>query len=272
MFETDNTSGASAQNHPTTYLNGTAQVAPSPERNTAMNKTTTYKLALLASAIALITVPARATPKLVFDVYINTAGLSSELPDAPFFLDFQLLYGNSSLASNTATLSNFDFSGGTPTGSPVLIGSATGNLSSTVTLAASSSTTDSEFYQPFQTGVSAISFQATVTEAGPDIGTPTEFTASILDSSLGFPAQLFTTAPDTESLVVLDLSSANTLGDVQTFKAVSSADGNTPLVGVGVPDGGATAALVGCAALALACFGRRLGLQRNQPLGTATSA
>jgi hypothetical protein len=238
-----------------------------------MNKAMKNKFALIASAIGLITVPARATQTLFFDVNIDTAGLSSELSDAPFDLDFQLLYGNSSLAANTATLSNFEFTGGGAAGSPVLIGGATGSLSSTVTLTASSTETDSEFYQAFLPTVTDISFLATVTEKGPDIGTPTEFTASILDNSLGFPAQLFTTAPDTESLVVLDLNSANTYRDVQSYAAVSSADGNTPLVAVAatVPDRGATAVLLAGAALALACFGRWFGLPRSQPLASASS-
>jgi hypothetical protein len=239
-----------------------------------MNKATKNKLALFASAIALITVPARAAQTLVFDVNIDTAGLGAELADAPFYLDFQLLYGNSSLAANTATLSNFDFSGGIAAGSPVLIGSAAGSLSSTVALTASSTHTDSEFYQAFQPTVTDISFLATVTETGPDIGTPSEFSASILDSSLGFPAQIYTTAPDTESLVEVNLNSSNTVGDVRTYAGVSSADGNTPLAGVvaNVPDQGATAALVASALLALACFGRRFGVSRSQPLVTATSA
>jgi hypothetical protein len=239
-----------------------------------MNITTKTKFALFAAAIALITVPARANQTLFFDVNIDTAALSSELSDAPFFLDFQLLYGNSSLAANTATLSSFDFSGGTAAGSPVLIGSATGDLSTTVTLTANSTHTDSEFYQAFQPTVTDISFLATVTEAGPDIGTPTEFTASILDSSLGFPAQIFTTAPDTESLVVLDLNSSNTFRDVQAYSGVASADGNTALAGVvaTVPERGTTATLLACAAFALACFRRRFGAAGIHPFSNATSA
>jgi hypothetical protein len=239
-----------------------------------MNTAMKYKLALFASAIALIAVPARATQTLVFDVNIDTAGLSSEPTDAPFDLDFQLLYGNSSLASNTVTLSNFNFSGGAATGAPVLTGAATGSLASTVTLTASSTHTDSEFYQAFSPATTDLSFLATVTENGPDTGTPTEFSASILDDSLGFPAQLYTTAPDTESLVVLDLNSANSVGDVQTYEAVSSADGNTPLVHVvaSVPDQVSTAALLACSALVLAYFARRYSALRSQPLDTAISA
>jgi hypothetical protein len=102
---------------------------------------------------------------------------------------------------------------------------------------------------------------ATVTEAGPDIGTPTQFTASIEDSSLGSLAPIYTTAPDTVGLVELDLNSANTDFDVQTYQGVSSADGNTSLDGVAasLPDRGSTLILFAGAALALACFGRRFG-------------
>ena len=143
-----------------------------------------------------------------------------------------------------------------------------------MTLTASSTNTDSEFYQSFLPTVSDISFLATVTEKGPDIGTPTEFTASILDNSLGFPAQIFTTAPDTESLIVLDLNSSNTIDDVHSYAGVSSADASTPLVGVvtSVPDRGTTAVFLAGAALALACFGRCFGVPRSQSFRTATSA
>jgi hypothetical protein len=238
--------------------------------STAMNKATKNRLALIASAIALSTLSARASETFVFNADINTASLSQEAADAPFDLDFQLLFGNSSLPSNTVTLSNFVFTGGSATGTPVLSGSATGSLLNTVTLTASSAHTDAEFYQQFLSGVTDISFTATVTEAGPDIGTPTEFAASILDNSLGFPAQIYTTAPDTASLITLDLNTDNTLADVQTYAPVSSADGNTSLASV--PDQGSTAALLGCAVLGLAYFGRRFGMVRSQSLDTAISA
>jgi hypothetical protein len=234
-----------------------------------MNKATTNRLALLASAIALSTLSARATETFVFNANIDTASLSNELPDAPFDLDFQLSYGNSSLASSTVSLSNFVFTGGSATGTPVLSGTASGNLLNTVSLTASSGSPDAQFYQQFMSGVTDISFTATVTDNEPDIGTPTEFSASILDNSLGFPAQIYTTAPDTASLITLNVDTEDTLADVQNYAPVSSADGNISLATV--PDRGPTAILLGCAVLGLACFGRRFGV-RSQSLDTAISA
>ena len=165
-----------------------------------------------------------------------------------------MLYGNSSLASNTATLSNFSFTGGSALGTGVATGGASGGLSSTVSLTASSTQPASEFYQQFSSGVTNINFFATITENGPDIGTPTEFMASILDNSLGFPAQLFTTAPDTESLLTLDLNSANTISAVDTYASLSSADGITPVLGVTatVPEAPTSTAILCCAAMMVA--------------------
>jgi hypothetical protein len=83
----------------------------------------------------------------------------------------------------------------------------------------------------------------------------------ILDSSLGTPAELYTTAPDTESLVTLDLSSSNTFADVNSYSATSSADGITPVSGVfaSVPDSASTAILLSGAVLAMALASRRFG-------------
>jgi hypothetical protein len=222
--------------------------------------TTTQKLriALFASAVALSCLPAAHAQTLTFDVDITTASLSADSANAPFYLDLGMTYGNSSLASNTATLSNFTFTGGSAVGSAVTSGGASGSLAGTATLAVSSTQSAAELYQAFSPGTTNISFVATITERGPDIGSPSEFTASILDSSLGFPAQLFTTAPDTESLVTLNLNSANTIANVNTYTSVSSADGNTPVTGVtafvAIPEPSTTAAILGCAAMMVALY------------------
>jgi hypothetical protein len=221
--------------------------------------TTTQKLriALSASALALSGLSGLHAQPLIFDVDINTASLSSDSSNSPFYLDLAMIYGNSSLASNTATLSDFSFTGGSAVGTGVVTGGASGSLSSTVSLTASSTQPSSEFYQQFSSGVTNINFFATITENGPDIGSPTEFTATILDSSLGFPAQIFTTAPDTESLVTLDLNSANTFRDVGTYTSISSADGLTPILGVTatVPEAPtSTAVLCGAAMMIALCL------------------
>ena len=226
-------------------------------------------LPLLASAVALLSAPALRSQTLSFDVDIVTSALGTQdAANAPFDLDFQLNYGNSSLATNTATLSNFQLTGGSAVGSAVASGSATGNLGGAVTLTASAAHPSNELYQQFSSGVTNIQFTATITETGPDIGIPTEFTASILDNSLGSPAQLFTTAPDTASLVTLDLNSANTLANVGAYTSVSSADGNTPVTGVTatitpIPEPSTTAAMIGAAAALFAFCARRFGRVQN---------
>lgn len=223
--------------------------------------------ALFATAIALLSAPAMRAQVLTFNVDIATAGLSADSANAPFNLDFNLHYGNSALASNTVVLSNFSFTGGSALGSPVLGGSATGSLGSSVSLLANSTHAFSDFYQQFSAGTTDIKFTATVTEPGPDVGIPTEFTAAIFDNSLGSPAQLFTTAPDTLSLVTLNLSSSNTIANVKTYSAFASADGNTALSGVqalaAIPEPSTTAALFGGVVLMFSFCVRRFGRQQT---------
>lgn len=231
-----------------------------------MIKALKHSLTLTASAFALYALPAIHAQTLTFNVDINTAALQAQDgANGPFDLDFQLNYGNSSLAASTATLSNFVLTGGSATGSAVATGSATGSLNSgSVALTANSAHTNNELYQQFTSGVTDIQFTATVTETGPDIGTPTSFTTAILDNSLGSPAQLYTTAPDTASLVTLSLNSANTLSNVGAYTSTFSADGNTPVTGVtasisAIPEPSTTAAIIGGAALLIAFYARRSG-------------
>jgi hypothetical protein len=222
--------------------------------------------ALLASALALLGAPALRAQVLTFTVDINTAGLSADAANAPFDLDFQSIYGNSSDATSTVTLSNFVFTGGSATGSAVTSATgASGSLASSVTLTSSSSKTFSELYQQFTPGTTNIQFTATVTEPSPNIGSPTEFTAAVLDNSTGGPAELYTTAPDTESLLVLDLSASNTVANVQTYSAYASADGNTSLSNVSatvIPEPSTYAALLGGAAALYALMSRRSSRNR----------
>jgi len=221
-------------------------------------------LALFASAIALLGAPALRAQVLTFNVDLNTATLSADSANAPFDLDFQLNYGNSALASNTVTLSAFTFTGGSALGSAVTSGSATGSLASSVALTANSTHPFSELFQQFSSGTTDIKFTATVNEPGPNVGVPTQFSAAILDQSLGFPAQLFTTAPDTASLVTLDLSASNTIANVGAYTSTSSADGNTAVPGVmasitAIPEPSTTAAIFGGVVMMFAFVTRRFG-------------
>ena len=88
--------------------------------------------------------------QITYHVSLDTAPLIGAA-DGPFAVDFQLIDGESiGDANNTAVFSQFQFDSGSPTGSPSLLGGATGDLSSTVTLNDSSFL--SEFSQSFLPG------------------------------------------------------------------------------------------------------------------------
>jgi hypothetical protein len=235
-----------------------------------------HRLTILAAAVALLGVPALRSQTLDFNVNINTAGMSVDSANAPFYLDFGLNYGSSASATSTAVLSNFAFTGGGAVGSAVPVsGSATGNFTSTVTLTADSASPTNELYQEFGTGVTNISFNAAITE--PDTAaneaTSTYFTAAILDSEYGTPGSpstglsaatnaLLTSANDVADLVTLTLASSNTVANVATWTALYSSAGDVPITGVtataasAVPEPATSAVWLG-GAVVLFAFGVR---------------
>ncbi len=239
-----------------------------------MNTTLKNGLTFLATAFALLGAPALHAQLLTFDVDLNTAALNSQnSANAPFYLDLQLNYGSTPQPSSTVTLSDFQFTGGNALGSATTSGSASGSLGSTVSLTASSSSQFNELFQQFSSSTTDINFHALVSESG--AGTvPTEFATAIFDNSLGSPAPLFTSAPDTQSLVLLNLNPTNTMANVGAFTSISSADGNTPVTGISatitpVPEPSTTAAILGGAVLLFAFCARRF---RRLPLaGTPPS-
>jgi hypothetical protein len=118
---------------------------------------------------------------MVYNVSLDTTPLLSH-PAAPFSLSFQLADGSGTGdGNNAAVLSGFTFGGGTPVGSPILIGSAFGDLTSAIVL------TDSGglgyFAQTFTPGT-ILGFQLELTTDVDSGGIPDAFFFSILDSSL----------------------------------------------------------------------------------------
>jgi hypothetical protein len=218
------------------------------------------KIALLASAIALLGVPAlRAGQPLNFTVDINTTGLSAESAGAPFYLDITMTTNNPDPTSptNTATLSNFQYTGGSATGSATTTGSVTGNLSSGASLTASAATTYSDIFQAFSSSVTNISFNASITDTEPFLSPPQEFTVTLLDSSTGSPAPIFTSAPDQTYLLELPINSTDAIA---TYNGTFSADGNTALSNVSlvaIPEPSVTAAAMGGVAMAIGFLRRR---------------
>lgn len=172
-------------------------------------------IATLSCLVITLTASQAAAAPLAFNVLINTTPLLGNA-GAPFALDFQLNDGSGTVV-NTATIFNFAFGGGAPTGSPMLFGDATGNLSSQVRLM--DTTPFNEFLQSFVAG-SFLRFDVLLTanvESGP---IPDLFSISILDKNLNnIPT---TGLGDSLALVNITRTSLG-LSDVQTATSTSPA-------------------------------------------------
>lgn len=152
--------------------------------------------------------PALVQANQLYTVNLNTAPLIGHLA-APFYLDFQLNDGSGmGDANNTATLSNFQFGGGSATGSPSTQGGASGNLSSTVVIQDSAFL--NELYQEFIPG-NTLSFTLDLTTQV-ESPTPDQFSFAILDNTL---TELPTQQGFFDVFATIDIDS--TSPPVQTF-------------------------------------------------------
>jgi hypothetical protein len=138
----------------------------------------TNRLFTIAAALILSTAASQA---VTYRVTLDTLALVGN-SNAPFSLDFQLNDSDGfSLNNNSALLSNFYFGTGSPVGSGTFFGGASGDLSTSVTLADTQSF--NEFYQTFTPG-STLAFDLSLTLNANSGPTPDGFSVSILDSSL----------------------------------------------------------------------------------------
>jgi hypothetical protein len=145
-------------------------------------KTNSYiqkSLALLAAVGALFS--AAVSHAAVFYVTIDTSALlvPPASTAAPFYLDFQFNDGGI-LNNNIASLTVYDFGGGSATGSAVTFGGATGDIATGVLF--DNTASFQELYQGFTPGTS-LTFVLNMTTAM-DVPAPDAFFVSILDSSL----------------------------------------------------------------------------------------
>jgi hypothetical protein len=149
------------------------------------------RLALLLSTLSLLAFnSAKATtyPDLTYTVNLNLANLASYMANAPISLDLQLAQGSGNV-TNTVTLSNFTFTGGTAMTTPNYdVGGVSGSITGTLTL--TSSAQDNEFATALSSGVTAISFNvdqtpnAEVVNSGTVI--PDQFNVSLIDTALNY--------------------------------------------------------------------------------------
>jgi hypothetical protein len=127
---------------------------------------------------------------------------TSSLSGGPFYLNFQFIDGSGTNdANNVITITLL--SGGIPLGVPMLIGGASGNLSTTALLVDSSFF--NEITQQFEPGLT-ISFDVALT-SNVDVGSPPdEFTFAILDSSF---QEILTTDPTGGNVLLrIDINSS----------------------------------------------------------------
>jgi hypothetical protein len=145
-------------------------------------------------------------------VTLDTSALGGQ-PNEPFALAFQLADGSGTGdGNNSVVLSNFQFGSGSPIGSPLAFGSASGDLSTTVTL------TDSDlanvFVQSFTSG-NTLSFILSFTTNVDAGGTPDEFIFSILDNT--FTPLATSSSSPLSPFLVIDIDSVSPA--IQTFGA-----------------------------------------------------
>jgi hypothetical protein len=203
-------------------------------------------LFLLLVAITFTLLEADCYANLIFSVNLDTAPLIAN-PAAPFSLDYQLLDGSGTGdANNTAMIDSFVFGTGSPIGSPMIIGGASGSLSSSVNIIDSAFL--NEFSQQFNPG-SQLSFRVELTtnvDAGP---APDAFSFSILDNS---GSEIPTTGLGNAFLLV-NIDSASPMIETFSTSATSPISISAPEVTVPVPEG-STLPLLGFGVVGLLTF------------------
>ena len=173
-----------------------------------------------------------------FHVEISTGDLGQSPANAnsPFYLDFQFNDGGV-LSNNSASITNLNFAGGNATGSPVLLGGATGNLGSNVLFNNNSSF--QELYQSFSPGAT-IGFDVFLTQNVDGI-TPDSFFVSILDKDLfniptsGLGNSLLQIDINSSGLPTVNLGAGTGLYAGMTASAVAVPEpGSIGMLGMGI--------------------------------------
>lgn len=157
-----------------------------------------------------------------YHVWLDTSSLIGN-PAAPFALDFQLNDGAGfGDGSTSASVSNFQFGGGSASGSASVFGDVSGDLSSGVML--TDTTPFNEFYQEFNVGA-WLSFSVILSTNFILDETPDLFSFAILDGDL---LNLETQSFNADAFLEITVD-----GQSPSFATFGSADG---LITTKVPD------------------------------------
>jgi hypothetical protein len=204
--------------------------------------------AALFIALLLGLAPASHAGDLIYYVTINTASLVGN-GDQPFSLDFQLVTGSSTgghgNVTNTITLSNFAFTGGTPTGTPNFTqGGQSGSFATSIVL--TNSSLNNEFAEDFTIFPTQIQFRVDETTNSETVGSgtpiPDQFNVYLDDNNTASGFVPTTDPSGANTLVSSTINSGILLSSVQTYSSTSSPD---PGVSVSVvPEPGSAAMLL----------------------------
>ncbi|MDR3406571.1 MAG: PEP-CTERM sorting domain-containing protein [Chthoniobacter sp.] len=205
--------------------------------------------ALLSTALLLTLAPASHAADLIYTVTLKTSSLVGN-PDGPFSLDLELIAGSNNgthgNVSNTVTLSNFVFAGGSVQASPnFTLGSESGSVGSSVVLTNSSLT--NIYAIGFDTFPTQISFQVDETTNSEVVGTgtpiPDQFSVYLDNNNASTGFFVPTTDPSgNNTLVTSAINSGMIINSVGFSNSVS-------------PDGGVTTSVPEPGSAALLLFG-----------------
>jgi len=212
-----------------------------------------YRAAILSTAVLLASAASsQANTDLLFPVTLQVGAIEMN-GNGEFSLDVQLAPGTNAV-TNTVTLSNFQFIGGSLDPSNVnnfSIGGVSGSMSSTLVLT-NSSDIDNEFAEAFTSGVTQIKFnvdQTTNSETG--INAKDEEFNVFLDDNTGNPIP--TTDPTSQNTLIASvIMEGESIPDLSIHSATNP---GSDAGEVTVPEPGSAVMLL-CGALGL-CARRR---------------
>jgi hypothetical protein len=189
-----------------------------------------FGAALLSATFLLTLAPAaHATtfPNLNYTLTLNLSQLDATGATGPFSLDLQLITGSGNV-TNTVTLSDFVFTGGTALGTTTFAnGNESGSLATSVILTSNTPNTasDNEFAEAFSSDVTQISFNVSQTPNSELVSSgtpiPDQFNVAILDTNLN---NISTTDPTGDNTLVSSaISSSETAAQVDQYSLVAAA-------------------------------------------------